>query len=109
MTLAINTVDECGLSNKACREILPKKIKKTKQQEVFHQLYNTYKIEHLSYKSGYAMQVAKLLKEDWSIYICSCDKQMHTASMIIRELQYINILATYSYFFLSADSQSSPH
>ena len=31
----------------------------------FNQLYITYKTEHFSFKNGRAMQVAKLIKEDW--------------------------------------------
>ena len=35
--------------------------------EAFYQLYNTIKTERFSYKSGCAMLVAKLLKQDWPI------------------------------------------
>ena len=34
-----------------------------------NQLYITNKMEHFSFKSGRAMQVAKLIKEDWPIVI----------------------------------------
>ena len=35
----------------------------------FNQLYITNKTEHFSFKSGHAMQVAKLIKEDWVIVL----------------------------------------
>ena len=34
----------------------------------FNQLYITNKTERLSFKSGCAVRVAKLIKEDWPIY-----------------------------------------
>ena len=34
----------------------------------FNQLYITNKTERFSFKSGRAMRVAKLIKEDWPIY-----------------------------------------
>ena len=36
---------------------------------VFNQLYITSKMERFSFKSGRAMQVAKLIKEDWPIVL----------------------------------------
>ena len=35
--------------------------------KAFNQLYITNKMEHFSFKSGRAVQVAKLIKEDWPI------------------------------------------
>ena len=35
----------------------------------FNQLYITNKTEHFSFKSGRALQVAKLIKEDWPIVL----------------------------------------
>ena len=35
--------------------------------KAFNQLYITKKMERFNFKSGHAMQVAKLIKEDWPI------------------------------------------
>ena len=35
----------------------------------FNQLYITNKTEHFSFKSGRAVRVAKLIKEDWPIVL----------------------------------------
>ena len=75
MALAIDTIDGWGLSNKACRELLPKKSKVTLyfpfilQYKPFNQLYITNKTERFSFKSGHAVQVAKLIKQDWPIVL----------------------------------------
>ena len=36
---------------------------------MFNHLYITNRMEHFSFKCGHAMQVAKLIKEDWLRYI----------------------------------------
>ena len=74
MTLAVDITDGCGLSNKVCCESLPKKSKVMlylpfiTQYKAFIQLYIT-KTEHFSFKSGCAMRVVKLIKEDWPIVL----------------------------------------
>ena len=75
MALAIDTIDGQGLSNKACRELLSKKSKIMLylpfilQKKAFNQLYITNKMEHFSFKSGRAVQVVKLITEDWPIVL----------------------------------------
>ena len=72
MTLAINTVDEHGLSNKAHCELHTSTAKGEQSNAMLaihlslkgiYQLYSTNKTEHFSFKSGYAVQIAKLIKE----------------------------------------------
>ena len=67
MALAVDITDGRGLSNKAHRELLPKKSKGmlylpfVTRLKVFNQLYITNKTERFSFKSGRAMRVAKLI------------------------------------------------
>ena len=42
----------------------------------FNQLYITSKTERFSFKSGRAMQVAKLIKEDWPIVLLEVQRYM---------------------------------
>ena len=37
--------------------------------KAFNQFYITNKTEHFSFKSGHAMEVAKLIKEDWPVVL----------------------------------------
>ena len=57
MAFAINIIDGWGLSNKVHCELLP-----------FNQLYIINKAECFSFKSGGAMRVVKLIKEDCMAY-----------------------------------------
>ena len=65
MTLAIDTADGRGLSNKVHHELLSNNIKVMlfllfiSHKEAFYHLFNTKKTEHFSYKSGHAVQVVK--------------------------------------------------
>ena len=62
MTLAIDTVDGCGLSNEAYHKVLSKKSKVMLYYlQGINQLYITNKTECLSYESDHPMQVVKLL------------------------------------------------
>ena len=73
MALAINAIDGWGLSNKAYHELLPKKSKVTLYllfiTRPFNQLYITNKTQRFSFKSGGAVRVAKLTKQDWPILL----------------------------------------
>ena len=63
-----------GLSNKAHSEFLLREQGNIvfiiiKWSKMFNQLYITNKTERFSFKSGHAMRVAKLIKEDWLIVL----------------------------------------
>ena len=64
-----------GLSYKAHRVLLPEKSKVMlylpfiTRLKPFNQLYITNKTELFSFKSGRAVRVAKLTKEDWPIVL----------------------------------------
>ena len=69
MTLAIDITDGCGLSDEAHHELLQGNVVFAIYYMVkgVIQLYTTNKTERFSFKSGCAMQVAKLIKQDWLI------------------------------------------
>ena len=61
-----------GLSYEARRVLLPKKSKVMlylSSFKPFNQLYITNKTEPFNFKSGRAVRVAKLIKEDWPIVL----------------------------------------
>ena len=67
MTLAVDITDGCDLSNEVHHELLPCCICRSlhgKRRLTSCTLLMS-KTEHFSFKSGRAMQVAKLMNEDW--------------------------------------------
>ena len=94
MALAIDTVDGRGLNNEVRRELLPKELEQGNAvfavhftvKKAFNQLYITNKTEHFSFKSGHAVQFAKLIKEDCYSKNFSI-KQLHK-SIITKILEY---------------------
>ena len=66
MILPVDITDGHDLSNEAHHELQPKKSKVTfiSQYKAFNQLYIINKMERFSFKSGRAMRVMKLIKED---------------------------------------------
>ena len=75
MALAINITDGCGLGNEVHCELLPKKGKimlfaiHFTVKSIFNHLYITNKTEHFNFKSRFAMQVGKVIQEDWIIVL----------------------------------------
>ena len=71
MTLVIAVVDGHGLSNEVHHELLPKntKVMQFHSKRHFNSCTILTKTECFRYKSGHAMWVAKLLKEDCPIVL----------------------------------------
>ena len=67
MAPVINTVDRHGLSNEARCELLPRETKVRNAVLAVHVavLHSCTLLTRQSFKSGCAMRVVKLLKEDW--------------------------------------------
>ena len=55
----------------------------------FNQLYITNKMECLSFKSGRAMQVAKLIKKDWPI-VLQLEFQLYTTLVLSLSMVVLN-------------------
>ena len=68
MTLAVDITDGRGLNNEVmsyCQRRVMLYLLLITQEKAFIQLYITNSMERFNFKSGHAMQVAKLIKEDW--------------------------------------------
>ena len=84
MAFAIDTVDGRSLSNEARRVFLPKKSKVMLYLpfiKPFNQLYITNKTERFNFIGGRAVQVAKLIKEDWPIVLSLCSRDLLVTSL----------------------------
>ena len=69
MTLAVDITDGHGLSNKVCRELLAKKGKVILYCFSCHNKTNCTLLRWSTFKSDHAVQIAKLIKEDWLIVL----------------------------------------
>ena len=75
MTLAADSIDRCGPSNEMHRQLQSKKTKVRlyqpliQQQKVFHPMYITKKMEHISFKSGHVEWMTKDLKGNWLVVL----------------------------------------
>ena len=69
MILAVDITDGHSLNNEAHCELLPKKSKAMLYLPSFFQLYITNKTECFSFKSGRAVWVVKLIKENWPVVL----------------------------------------
>ena len=70
MALAIDTIDGRGLSNEARHELQDAVfVVHFTVKGIYSQLYITNKTECFSFKSGHAVRVVKLIKEDWPIVL----------------------------------------
>ena len=68
MALAIDTIDGRGRSNEAHRQLLPKNKVTLYLLFIIHGK-STNKMQRFSFKSGRAVRVAKLTKQDWPIVL----------------------------------------